>query len=306
MNHLSRLPRPSAVIWAYLNQPAERTKVPPRQRLVVAVIIGAVAAVFAYHQLTGRGWLASDFEFDLRAARRLLAGLDPYNDPSVGFGLPYPFDAQFPYPIFAALFAVPFTLLTSYAAGAIYVGVISALMAFAVTRGGWWRLTIFLSPCYFVAASVANWSPLLLATAFLPLLYPLAMVKPTLAAPIVANYPSALGYLLCVGVIVFSVLLFPSWPLLWLQSLAGQEIGKYTLPILMGPTVLVLIAAIWWRRRAARLLIMLACIPSMRSSTTNSCSGCSPGRGARASDFRLPDGSPTSLGPCTTLASTRS
>ena len=130
------------------------------------------------------------------AARRLLAGLDPYNDPQVGPGLPYPFDAQFPYPIFAALFAVPFTVLTSYAAGAFYVGLISALMAYAVTRAGWWRLTLFLSPCYFVAASVANWSPLLLATAFLPLLYPLAMVKPTLATPVMANYPSPLGYLL--------------------------------------------------------------------------------------------------------------
>ena len=201
------------------------------------------------------------FEFDLRAARRLLAGLDPYSDPSVGPGLPYPFDAQFPYPIFAAIFAVPFTIFTPYVAGAIYVGVVSTVMAFAVTRGGWWRLTIFLSPCYFVAASVANWSPLLIATAFLPFLYPLAMVKPTLAAPVMVNFPSALGYLLCLAVLAISVLIFPSWIILWLHSLAGQEIGKYTLPILMGPTALVLIAAVWWRQRSARLLIMLASIP---------------------------------------------
>lgn len=260
MTERSRLRRALAVIWAYVRQPAEPEQVSSRRRLIVALIIGVVATLFAYHQLTDRGLLASDFEYDLRAARRLLAGLDPYNDPSVGVGLPYPFDAQFPYPIFAALFAVPFTVFTSYAAGALYVGLISGVMAYAVTRGGWWRLVIFLSPCYFVAASVANWSPLLIASAFLPLLYPLAIVKPTLAAPIMANYPSAVGYLLSLALVVLSLLLFPAWPVLWLGSVAEQA-GKYTLPVLMGPTILVLFAAVWWRKRAARLLVMFACVP---------------------------------------------
>lgn len=261
MNQRSRVGRALTAVWAYINQPAEPAQVAWRRRLLVAVIIGVVAALFAYHQLTGRGLLASDFEYDLRAARRLLAGLDPYNDPSVGFGLPYPFDAQFPYPIFAVMFAVPFTIFTSYVAGALYVGLISGLMAYAITRGGWWRLAIFLSPSYFVAASVANWSPLLIASAFLPVLYPIAIAKPNLAAPIMANYPSAFGYLLCAAVVVLSLLLFPTWPLLWLGSVLGQVAGKYTLPVLIGPTVLVLIAAVWWRQRPARLLVMFACMP---------------------------------------------
>ncbi len=67
-----------------------------RPRLGVAVFVGLLATLFAYHQLTGRGWLASDFEYSLRAARRLLEGLNPYTDPTSRPGLPYPFDAQFP------------------------------------------------------------------------------------------------------------------------------------------------------------------------------------------------------------------
>ena len=66
----------------------------------------------------------------------------------------------------------------------------SALMAFAVTREGLWRLTLFLTPSFFAAASVANWSPLLVAAAFEPVLFPLAIAKPTLAAVVMLNFPN--------------------------------------------------------------------------------------------------------------------
>lgn len=247
-------------IWRALNARGEPATVPWRQRLVVALLIGVVATFFAHHQLTGRHWLASDFEYDLRAAKRLLAGLNPYTDPSSHFGLPYPYDAQFPYPLFAAILAVPFTLFSSYIAGALFVGCLSAIMAFAVTRRDWWRLCIFLSPSYFVAASVANWSPLLVAAAFLPLLYPLAIVKPTMIAPVMLTYPNLRGFVLCVPVFVFSLIVMPSWPHFWLMSLSHQH-GKYLPPLVAAPVLLVLVAAWWWRKRSARLLILLACIP---------------------------------------------
>jgi hypothetical protein len=239
----------------------EPARLPPRQRIVVAIGFGVLASLLAYHQLTGRDWLASDFEFALRAARRLLDGLDPYNDPNVGYGRPYPFDAQFPYPIFAALFAVPFTALSSHIAGALFVGLISGAMAYAVTRRSWWGLVIFCSPSYFVAASVANWSPLLVASACLPWLYALSIVKPTLAAPIMLNYPSRLGYVLATGVVACSLILVPLWPVGWLQSVAGQQPDKYALPILIAPVAVVLLAVVWWRHRTARLLVFFACIP---------------------------------------------
>jgi hypothetical protein len=257
-----RLPsRLLAATCRYFTRAAPPATVAWQPRLRVALIVGLVSTLFAYHQLVQRGWLASDFEYDLRAARDLLQGLNPYNNPSSHFGLPYPFDAQFPYPLFAAMFAVPFTLFSSYVAGSLYVGCLSAVMAYAVTRDGWWRLSIFVSPCYFVAASVANWSPLLVASAFLPVLYPLAIVKPTLVAPIMVNYPSIRGYLLCVVMTAASLLVFPSWPWHWLSSVANQPGGKYTMPLLVFPATLVLVAAVWWRKRPARLLVMLAAVP---------------------------------------------
>jgi hypothetical protein len=253
--------RLALAVWRYFNQKQPPAKVSWRPRLAVALAIGVVATFFAYHQLTGRALLASDFEYDLRAAHRMLDGLNPYNDPTTHYGLPYPFDAQFPYPLFAAMIAAPFTLFTSYVAGALYVGCLSGIMAFAVTRDGWWRLSIFLSPCYLVTASVANWSPLLVASAFLPVLYPLAIVKPTLIAPVMLNYPNMRGYLLCFVSLAVSLVIFPAWPLEWLASLMSQPGGKYTFPLLMGPSLLILACIFLWKRRPARLLLMLACVP---------------------------------------------
>jgi hypothetical protein len=250
-----------AALSRYFDHAVLPPVVPQRQRLLVAAVIGVVAMLFAYHQLTGRGLLASDFEYSLRAAHRLLDGLNPYHDPNAGVDFPYPYDAQFAYPLIAAIIAVPFTPFPSYVAGALFVGLISGLMAYGVTRYGWWRLVIFLSPSYFVAASVANWPPLLVASAFVPLLFPLAIAKPALEAPVMANYPNRRGFVLAAAMVVFSLVVLPSWPLLWLGSLADQHPGKYVPPIIMGPTVLVAFALLWWRHRPARLLVMLSLVP---------------------------------------------
>ena len=253
----------SLATWKYLNKEQAPEVVPWRPRLLVAIVVAVLATVFAYHQLEGRAWLASDFEYDLRAARRLLDGLNPYNDPTARYGLPYPFDAQFPYPLIAAMVAVPFTAFTSYVGGALYVGAISGLMAFAVTREGWWRMSLFLSPCYFVAASVANWSPLLVASAFLPALFPFALAKPTMFLAIGSQYPNARGFALCVGIVILSLLVFPSWPIHWLDSVMNQPGGKYQMPIMAAPVMLVvLVGLLWWRtNRSARLLLLLSFIP---------------------------------------------
>ncbi|HEX5479400.1 MAG TPA: hypothetical protein VFY79_06725, partial [Dehalococcoidia bacterium] len=244
-------------LWPAQEAPAVRWQ----PRLLVALLVGVLATIFAYHQLAGRGWLASDFEYDLRAARRFIDGLNPYTDPTSHPGLAYPFDAVFPYPIFAALFAVPFTMFSSYTAGALYVGLLSAVMAFAVTRDGWWRLVIFLSPSYFVAASVANWSPLIVAAAYLPLLYPVALVKPTIAGPVLVNYPSRRGFIVAALLLVASVVIYPSWPAFWLSSGLHQPANRYAVPMLSGATAVCIVALLWYRMREARVLVMLACVP---------------------------------------------
>lgn len=229
--------------------------------MAIALAAFIFATALSYHQLTGRGLLASDFQYALRAALRLLAGGDPYDDPTTRYGLPYPFDARFPYPLNAALLAVPFTGLDPYFAGAVFVGIGSALMAFAVTRDSLWRLSFFLSPSYFVAASVANWSPIIVASAFLPSLYPLAIAKPHIALPVFITRPNARGYLLCLAMLALTLLVMPDWPVRWVRSLADQVPGKYAMPLAVPLVVPVAIALLWWRYAPARFLLMMAVTP---------------------------------------------
>jgi hypothetical protein len=247
-----------------------------RRRLVIASLIAVAAAGFALHQLSGRGLLASDFQYDLRAAHQLLAHGDPYADPhdiagteplaprvlpALPGSLPYPLDARFPYPLNAALLAIPFTVLDPYVAGAVYVGILAGLMAFALTREGYWRLAAFASPSYFVAASVANWSPLIVAAAFLPLLYPFAIAKPNIALPVLVTRPHRLGYVLCAGVLVLTIAVMPDWPLRWASSLASQVPGKYLVPLAVPLVLPVLLALFWWRHSPARFLLLMAITP---------------------------------------------
>lgn len=116
-------------------------------------------------------------------------------------------------------------------------------MTFGVTRDGWWRLSILASPSYFVVASVANWSLVQVAAAFLPLVQALAITKPTTALPVILNYPSWRGVALMPVPLLLSLLVLPSWPTDWVSSVLAQPAGKYTIPVLTGPAVLC-----WWRR----------------------------------------------------------
>jgi hypothetical protein len=237
---------------------------------LVCLAIGLGAGLICYHQLAGRSLEASDFTYPLRAAHRLLAGLDVYADPAVGAGQPYPYEAQFPYPLPAALLALPFAWLRPCVAGAAFIGLSSALLAFACTRHGWQRLSIFLSPCYFVALSVAQWSPLAVAAAMLPALLPLALAKPNLAIPASAARPNLKAFLWCGLPLLAAEAASPGWISRWISSALTQPTGRYLPPAVipvLGPLALLATLALMWlahrgrdRFQMARLRVLLTCL----------------------------------------------
>jgi hypothetical protein len=209
---------------------------------MVCLAIGLAASLLSYHQLASRSLEASDFSYPLRAARRLIAGLDAYNDPTAGPGHAYPHEAQFPYPLPAALIALPFVALPPYAAGAAFIGLSSSLLAYGCTRQGWKCLGIFLSPSYFVALSVAQWSPLAVAAGLLPALLPLAIAKPNSAFPPALGRPRLQAWLWCGLPLLLAELASPGWIPRWLDSFSTQPAGRYLPPAtvpLVGPLALV-------------------------------------------------------------------
>jgi hypothetical protein len=242
----------------------EETATPPPLQLTLAIAfaIGAWGAFIAWFALsTAPEHLAKDFSWPWRAARALLDGHNPYTviRPTGA----YPFNAGLFYPLPAALAALPFAPLSPAVAGASFVGLSSALLAFGLarTRAGMAKLPLFVSAPFCMAALLAQWAPLMMAGAVLPALQFLGAAKPNVALACFAYRPTIRGVVLGVIFVAISLAVVPSWPFDWRAALA--EAPRYRAPLLyMGGPVL-LLALFKWRRPEGRTFIAMSLMPQL-------------------------------------------
>lgn len=230
-----------------------------RFRIPLALVIGIAAGVLCFRGLTERGYLASDFQYPLRAGRALLAGENPYAviEP-IG---EYPFESFFTYPIWAAVVAIPFAPFEDRHAGALFLGVSSALLAFVSSRGDCHRLAVFLGAPFFVCASTAQWGPFIMAATLMTAEgRALAFVKPNLGLAAFAYRPSVRTITVVLLATVVSLLLMPQWPAGWLDALLSAD-ARYTAPLLAPGGFLILLASLRWRTPEGRLLLVSGIIP---------------------------------------------
>ena len=122
-------------------------------------------------------------------------------------------------------------------------------------------MAILLSGPFWVAVIVSQWSPLIVAAWFIPVLAPLlVLIKPQIALPVaIARWPNKVGLLIAAIVLLLSLAVDITWPLRFLQ-----KIGPYqsTIPLLalpLGP--LLSLAALRWRDEKARLFFLMALMP---------------------------------------------
>lgn len=231
------------------------------RRVLLSAILGLAVGVACHAHLQRAGILAGDFTWPWRAAQALLGGQNPYEViRPVG---PYPFDAFFKYPLPAAFVALPFAWLSAEAAGALFVGLSAALLAFAVTRQGHARLPIFLSGPFVSAVAVVQWSPLLAAAALLPWLGFVTAAKPNLGLPALAGRPTRAALLGAAALVGLSLLVAPWWPMAWLDVLRHGTETSYRAPVSLPGGALVLLVLLRWRRPEARLVAVLACVPQI-------------------------------------------
>jgi hypothetical protein len=101
---------------------------------------------------------------------------------------------------------------------------------------------------------------LILTIWFLPFMLPLVLVKPHIAIPLIlTGKASKTGLLITFALLLFSLILNPSWPLTWFQ-LTNTYKGLpplFSLPL--GP--LLLLSLLKYRDRRAWLLLLLALMP---------------------------------------------
>jgi hypothetical protein len=167
-----------------------------------------------------------------------------------------------PYPLPAALAALPFSLLSDPLSTGVFIGVSSGALAWFVTGSGErWPLAIFLSWPFVYSVLYGQWTPLLTCLWFAPALLPLILIKPQTALPMVlTTRPSLWGIALTALVLGLSLALQPSWPWVWLGQISGYQGAVpplFVLPI--GPVLL--LALLRWRERRAWLLALMALMP---------------------------------------------
>lgn len=230
------------------------------ERVALALLVGVVCAL-GFWAVTRRipQFVAKDFTYPWRAARALLAGLDPYvvMQPTG----PYPYESRFPYPLPAALVVVPLAWLSAAVAGAAFFGLSAAALTWALLAGGGGlaRLWMLVSAPFAMALVLGQWSPLLVAGALLPACAWALSLKPTLGLALFVSRPSRAAVVGGAVLALIGLLLVPAWPVEWVRA-ARATVGHpafVTQPFGWLP----LLALLRWRDRDARLVALLACVP---------------------------------------------
>jgi hypothetical protein len=217
-----------------------------RVRLLTAVAIGLGSGTFCWFLLAHFHQGAADFGWAVRAAQYWLGGKNPYDTPLEQ------------YPLTAAVFALPFAWLRPEVAAGAFYGISSGLLAFVVTRHGYRRLLVFLAYPYWAGLLAAQWAPLILASAFLPLLLPATLVKPQIGLPVALTHLSRRGLLACAALLLVTLLAMPRWPCLWMGQLGHYQ---HFIPLTVLPGPLLLLALWCFRDRDAWLLLLSSALP---------------------------------------------
>jgi hypothetical protein len=215
-------------------------------RVVVSAAVGLVTGVLCWFLMKHLHQDAADFRWALHLAQRLLARQNPYDTP---------FEQ---YPLTAGLFALPFVRLQPETAAGLFYGISSAALAFGLTRYSYRGLLIFLAYPYWAGLITVQWSPIIAASAFFPLLLPVTMAKPQIGLPVFLTRLSRRGFVACIIVGAISLIVMPRWPQLWIAQLGHYE---HFIPLLVLPGPLLLLALFRYRDRDAILLLLAACMP---------------------------------------------
>ena len=229
-----------------LRQKTPATAPSLQSRILASALIGASTGLFCWFLMIRLHQDAADLRWAIHAAQRMLAGQNPYDTPLEQ------------YPLTAALFALPLIRLAPEIAAGVFYGISSALLAFGLTRQGYERLLIFLAYPYWAGILTVQWSPIIAASAFFPLLLPVTMAKPQIGLPVFLTHANRRGVLACLAVGALSLALMPRWPLLWLGQLGNYQ---HFIPFFALPGPLLLLALFRYRDRDAILLLLSALVP---------------------------------------------
>jgi hypothetical protein len=230
------------------------------KRVIFAVAVGLVAFAMHYFRPSGNGGL-SDFSGVWYGSGMLLHGENPY--PVIGPGRAIDLPSYLYYPAPALVAVAPFTLLPVGFAGAAFIFISAALLAYGSTRESWYLLPMFVSVPFMNAARLGQWSIILTAALFIPWLAFLAAAKPQTSLPVLFGARSRKTILAAAAGAVLltalSFILLPGWASSWLAELETSE--HFRPPILSIGGAAILLVLLRWRRPEAWIVLSAACVP---------------------------------------------
>jgi hypothetical protein len=228
-----------------------------RAAAAIALVIGIAAAVAAWampHPIRVGGVGLGDIGLPMIGIRGFAQGANPYDLRLAG-------STPALYPFTAMLVLWPFAYLPLRLAAPCFLGLSSALLAWAILRRGQpWQLLMFLSPPYWSAVYSVQWSPAMTAALLLPALLPLAVVKPQLGVVLAAAGRWSRATLIAAAALVFlSLAIWPAWPIEWLHK-GNLQTFNGRVPVLVLPGFVLLAGVLAWRTREGRLLLALSLV----------------------------------------------
>jgi hypothetical protein len=246
---------PSLVVGDSLPLGSNWGKTPtPTARLGVAIALGTIAAILVWISDQGKPNAVSDWDQCWLAGRALLHGMSPYGAVNAQSS-PWPLI----YPLPAVLVSLPFALVPLQLARALFAGVSSGLLAYALSVE-WLGLLPFFSGAYMWALLGVGWVPLLIAAVLLPWLSFLLVVKPTTGLALWVGWPSRLAVIGAVVLLGMSFVIEPGWVAQWRAGL-GASIVYHVSPIMRPFGWVLLLALFRWRWPEGRFLAAFALIP---------------------------------------------
>lgn len=167
------------------------------------------------------------------------------------------------YPVTAYVAAIPFVPIPDREAAVMFVAISAFLLAYGSTADSWHRLPMFASIAFMNSVQYAQWSPLMTAMLFMPLLGVFAVAKPQTALPVlVAAGSQRLLRAAAIGAVVLiaiSLLFMPSWPREWWAIIREGE--QMRSPVLRLGGFLIALVLLRWRRPEAWLVFVMALMP---------------------------------------------
>jgi hypothetical protein len=231
------------------------------RRIIVAVAITVLLGAFLWAGTEPRA-PRMDFDYLWVAGTAAAQRHDPYQavERAIEEGQ---VRRPFFYPGPAALWLAPFGLLPLRLAFPVWAALGVGLLAYGITRAGWWRLGILASAPLWITLTYGQTSAWTSAAAVLPWLGFLYAAKPSVGLALWAAWPTRRALIAAVLLLVLSFGWLSGWPQAWWAAV--HTAPQYLAPIRRPFGWILLLGWLRWRSPGGRLIGALALIPHTTS-----------------------------------------